>query len=61
MNKYVKSNHGENVKMVEKQPNTNIPNNIFEHNTPKSWSNTYGYGNIKMSTSENKHYLSLYL
>ena len=58
MEKYTKVSKNENVKNVNQDSKTKQPQNYFDHNTPHSWSNMVGFGNIKISTSDNKHYLS---
>lgn len=57
MEKYTKVARKENTKNIHQQPNLKQPQNVFEHNTPHSWSNVVGYGDIKITTSDNKHYL----
>ena len=60
MEKYTNTIRKENVKNVESEQPLPKDQKIFEHNTPHSWSNISGFGNIKISTSDNKHYLSEY-
>ena len=60
MEKYTKTTQGNNVKNVEHQQQLPKAKNYFQHNTPHSWSNVVGFGNVKISTSDNKHYLTKY-
>ena len=50
MEKYTKVARKENTKNIHQQPNLKQPQNFFDHNTPHSWSNVVGYGDIKIST-----------
>ncbi len=57
MEKYTKVARKENTKNTEGQQPIVKPGNIYTNNTPHSWSNVVGFGDIKISTSDNKHYL----
>ena len=49
-----KENKVKDTTTTKQQHQEEQSHNMFEFNTPHSWSNVSGYGNIHINTSDNK-------